>query len=110
MTDDPSVLVVEAEVIRPADAVPPAGVVHALQVDEYAVLRVVAGRYEDPVLYAAREAGTPFAAGDLIRLALSPTLPADATPFVTAPIEVNRYGLYYVLEFERLGTTARRSS
>lgn len=108
MIDEADRLVVEAEVVRPADMIPPAGVVHALQVDEYAVLRVVDGRYDDPVLYAAREAGTPFAAGDLIWLALSPTLPGGATPFVTDPAEVNRFGLFYVLEFERLGSSARR--
>ena len=88
-------LVIEAEVITPAETVPPAGIVHALQVDRYRVLRVVSGSYEAPELFAARESGTPFKVGDRLRLTLSPELPNDAAPLITDPVEVARVGLFY---------------
>jgi hypothetical protein len=95
-------LVVEAEVVTPAESAPPAGIVHALQVDRYRVLRVVSGSYEAPELFAAREAGMPFAIGARFRLTLSPELPKDAAPLITDPAEVARAGLYYCLTIERL--------
>ena len=95
-------LVIEAEVVTPAQSVPPAGTVHALQVDRYRVRRVVSGRYEPRELFAAREAGTPFLVGQWIRLTLSPELPKDAAPLVTEAAEVARVGLFYCTKFERL--------
>ena len=95
-------LVIDAEVITPAETVPPAGIVHALQVDRYLVLRVVSGSYEARELFAARESGTPFKVGDRLRLTLSAELPNDAAPLITDPVEVARVGLFYCLTFERL--------
>lgn len=101
-SEPPVTLVVEAEVVTPAPAVPAAGFVHVLQVDRYRVLRVVSGTYPHDVLFAAREAGTPFAPGMRLRLTLSATLPDSAAPLVTEPEEVARVGLFYCMEFEAL--------
>lgn len=95
-------LVVEAEVVTPASAVPPPGIVHALQVDRYHVERVVSGSYPHRILFAARDAGTPFAAGARLLLTLSPQLPESAAPLVTEPAEVARLGLFYCTKFEAL--------
>ena len=95
-------LVVEAEVVTPAQTVPPAGIVHALQVDRYRVRRVLSGSYVPRELFAAREAGTPFATGDRFLLTLSPDLPKGAAPLVTEPAEVARVGLFYCNKFELL--------
>ena len=95
-------LVVEAEVATPAASVPPPGVAHALQVDCYVVHCVVNGDYPHGLLYAAREAGTPFRVGERLRLTLSPEIPDDGAPLVTEPQEVARFGLYYVVAFVKL--------
>lgn len=95
-------LVIEAEVVTPAVAVPPPGVTHALQVDRYHVLRVVRGSYGERVLVAAREAGTPFMVGERLRLTLSSTLPQGASPLVTELAEAARLGLFYCAAIERL--------
>jgi hypothetical protein len=95
-------LIVEAEVVTPAPTAPAPGIVHELQVDRYRVLRVVNGSYPHDVLFAAREAGTPFAPGMRLRLTLSPTLPDGAAPLVTEPEQVARVGLFYCIEFEEL--------
>jgi len=75
---------------------------HALQVDHYRVLRVVSGRYRPRVLFAAREAGTPFVAGARLLLTLSSKLPEGAAPLVTEPAQVARVGLFYCIKFEPL--------
>lgn len=95
-------LVVEAEVTAPADIVPAPGIVHALQVDRYRVIRVVDGEYDHETLFAAREAGTPFHVGDRLRLTLISELPAGSAPVLTEPAIVVRRGLYYVERFESL--------
>jgi len=96
----PRTLVVQTEVVAPAAAVPPPGVVHALQVDHYRVLRVLSGDYEWPELFAAREAGTPFLAGVRLRLTLTSELPQGTAPLITTPSEVARFGLFYCVTFE----------
>jgi len=100
--EDPMSLIVEAEVVTPAPAVPPPGIMHALQVDRYRVLRVLRGSYQPRVLFAAREAGTPFVAGTRLLLTLSPNLPEGAAPLVTEPAEVARVGIFYCSKFETL--------
>ena len=81
--------------------VPPPGVVHALQVDRYEVLRVVSGTYPHEVLFAAREAGQPLAVGERYRLTLAPELPGSAAPLISQPAEVLRVGLHYVTKLEQ---------
>jgi hypothetical protein len=98
----PGPLIIEAEVVTPGPAVPPPGTVHGLQVDRYRVRRVVSGSYGPRVLFAAREAGTPFAVGTRLMLTLSPKLPESASPLVTDSAEVGRVGLFYCTKFETL--------
>jgi hypothetical protein len=86
--------------------VPPPGVVHALQVDRYEVLRVVSGTYPHEVLFAAREAGQPLRIGERYRLTLAPDLPDSAAPLIAEPAEVVTVGLHYVLKSEKIGTVA----
>jgi hypothetical protein len=97
-----SILVVEAEVVTPAAALPPPGFTRALQVDRYRVLRVISGEYDHEELFAARDAGEAFIVGDRLRLTLSPQLPEGGTPMIEDPVAVNRLGLYFVAMFERL--------
>ena len=97
-----SLLVVDAEVVTPAAALPPPGFTRALQVDRYRVLRVVQGRYDHEELYAARDAGEAFAIGDQLRLMLSPELPEGGTPVIEDPYAINAVGLYFVTSFSRL--------
>lgn len=97
----PELLVVVAEVVVPAEAVPPPGVVHGLQVDRYRVLRLITGKYPRRVLFAAREPGSPFAKGDRLKLWLSSELPEGTSPLITEPNEVASRGLFYVTRFEK---------
>ncbi len=99
-TEVPVTIVVEVEVVAPASAVPPPGVLYALQVDRYRVLHVVRGDYEPTVLFAARQAGEPFTAGTRLRLTLSSVLPSGASPLITEAEQVARFGLFYCLKFE----------
>jgi hypothetical protein len=97
-----SILVVDAEVVSPAAALPPPGFTRALQVDRYRVLRVISGDYEHQELFGARDAGEPFVAGEQLRLRLESELPEGSTPVIDDPVAVNRVGLYFVVSFSRL--------
>ena len=98
---DGGLLVVDAEVVIPAPAMPPPGLTRALQVDRYRVLRVISGAYDHEELFAARDAGEPFRAGDRLRLTLRTVLPDGATPVIQDPVAVNRLGLYFLATFGR---------
>jgi hypothetical protein len=95
-------LVVEAEVVAPAAALPPPGFTRALQVDRYRVLNVLQGQYDREELYAARDAGEAFHIGERLRLTLSPDLPDGGTPVIDDPSAINAVGLYFVVSFSRL--------
>jgi hypothetical protein len=101
VTSAPRSLVVLAEVVAPAEAVPPPGIVHALQVDRYRVMRVISGTYRRRVLFAAREPGSPFAKGERLKLRLSSELPEGTSPLITEPAEVASFGLFYCTRFEK---------
>jgi len=95
-------LVVDAEVVAAAGALPPPGFTRALQVDRYRVLRVLEGEYDREELFAARDAGEPFAIGDRLRLTLSTELPEGATPLLEDPVAASVLGLFFVVASERI--------
>jgi hypothetical protein len=95
-------LVVEAELLDPGSPVPAPGILHAIGLMRYAVLRVLEGDYEHDEIYVGHSgadlSAPKFRPGARHRLTLSRTFPNAAS--VLSPFDTRALGAFYCLAFE----------